>query len=318
MRCGSTLSAQVTRRWPHGCRLGRDRGDDIAHAAHRRRQQGAAADDVGLVLARCLEELFLARVGTKIHDLEVGALVDAAVHELVEIGVECGARRTARQAARGGVHVNLVLRAGKLQWVDTGDFDLGCVHEGEVETHGRADLAGETEGQMLCLRWAKAMKHVAENITVYIDEDNLICGRGGVKGRYGLLYPELDGDFLDVAVQDLPSRTESPFSISEEDAKIVVEEIAPYWKGKTYHEALNAALPPEIHKLSYDDPEGLASRFIVNETSSFRSSIQWVHDYEKILKRGFGGIKQEEVIPGVKFSGTLSALFADDTTVLTY
>ncbi|SIO10280.1 (2S)-3-sulfopropanediol dehydratase [Halodesulfovibrio marinisediminis] len=151
----------------------------------------------------------------------------------------------------------------------------------------------ETEGEMLCLRWAKAMKHVAENITVYIDDDNLICGRGGVKGRYGLLYPELDGDFLDIAVEDLPNRTESPFSITAEDAKVVVEEIAPYWKGKTYHEALSKSFPEEVHRLTYDDPEGLASRFIVNETSSFRSSIQWVHDYEKILKRGFGGIKAE-------------------------
>jgi len=151
----------------------------------------------------------------------------------------------------------------------------------------------ETEGEMLCLRWAKAMKHVAENITVYIDDDNLICGRGGVKGRYGLLYPELDGDFLGVAVEDLPNRTESPFSITPEDAKVVVEEIAPYWQGKTYHEALNKSFPEEVHRLSYDDPEGLNSRFIVNETSSFRSSIQWVHDYEKILKRGFGGIKAE-------------------------
>ena len=48
-----------------------------------------------------------------------------------------------------------------------------------------------------------------------------------------------------------------------------------------------------MHKLTYDDPQGLISRFIVNETSSFRSSIQWVHDYEKILKRGFNGIKKE-------------------------
>ncbi|MCG8531892.1 MAG: glycyl radical protein [Desulfovibrionales bacterium] len=151
----------------------------------------------------------------------------------------------------------------------------------------------ETEGEMLCLRWAKAMKHIAENITVYIDENNLICGRAGAVGRYGLLYPELDGDFLDIAVRDLPTRVESPFSISEEDARIVVEEIAPYWKGKTYHEALNKALPEDVHKLTYDDADGLTSRFIVNETSSFRSSIQWVHDYEKVLNRGFGGLKAE-------------------------
>jgi len=150
-----------------------------------------------------------------------------------------------------------------------------------------------TEGEPLVLRWAKALKHVAENITVYIDDNQLLAGRAGCQGRYGILYPELDGDFLGLAIEDLPNRLESPFAISPQDALVVVEEIAPYWKGKTYHEDLNLALPADVHKLTYDDPEGLHSRFIVNETSSFRSSIQWVHDYEKVLKRGFGGLKKE-------------------------
>jgi formate C-acetyltransferase len=151
----------------------------------------------------------------------------------------------------------------------------------------------QTEGQPLVLRWAKALSHIAQNITVRIDEHQLLAGRIGQPGRYGILYPELDGDFLDRAVADLPHRSGAPFKISEADAKIVIEQIAPYWKGKTYHEALNAALPPDLHKLTYDDAEGLVSRFIVNETSSFRSSIQWVHDYEKVLKRGFGDIRRE-------------------------
>ncbi|TYT73294.1 (2S)-3-sulfopropanediol dehydratase [Desulfobotulus mexicanus] len=151
----------------------------------------------------------------------------------------------------------------------------------------------ETEGQPLPLRWAKALMHIARNITVYVQDDQLLLGRAGCDGRYGILYPELDGDFLDIAVRDLPSRSQSPATITEEDAKLVIEEIAPYWKGKTYHEALSKAFPPEVHKLTYDDPEGLISRFIVNETSSFRSSLQWVHDFEKILKRGFNGIRRE-------------------------
>ena len=150
-----------------------------------------------------------------------------------------------------------------------------------------------TEGEALVLRWAKAMKHIGEKCTVYIDDHQLLAGRAGVQGRYGILYPELDGDFLDMAIEELPTRTASPFSISAEDARIVVEEVAPYWKGKTFHEALNSALPGDTHKLTYDDPEGLMSRFIVNETSSFRSALQWVHDYNKILKRGFGGLRQE-------------------------
>ncbi len=151
----------------------------------------------------------------------------------------------------------------------------------------------ETEGEPLVLRWSKALKHIAENITVYIDDHQLLMGRAGCQGRYGILYPELDGDFLDLAVKELPHRVESPFSIGEAEAKIVVEEIAPYWKGKTYHEALTQALPKETLKLTYDPNDLLKSRFIVNETSSFRSSIQWVHDYEKVLKKGFKGIKED-------------------------
>ncbi len=38
----------------------------------------------------------------------------------------------------------------------------------------------------------------------------------------------------------------------------------------------------------------------------------------KMCMENIGGIKQQEVIDGVKFTGTLSALFADNTTVLTY
>ncbi|MBI9084378.1 MAG: glycyl radical protein [Desulfobacterales bacterium] len=150
----------------------------------------------------------------------------------------------------------------------------------------------KTEGEALILRWAKAMKHIAENITVYIDDHQLLAGRAGVQGRYGILYPELDGDFLGKAIEEMPKR-KSPFSLSEADAKVVIEEIAPYWKGKTYHEALNQALPEDTHKLTYDDPDGIYSRYIVNETSSFRSALQWVHDYEKVLKRGFGGLRKE-------------------------
>ncbi|SHG25662.1 formate C-acetyltransferase [Desulfacinum infernum DSM 9756] len=151
----------------------------------------------------------------------------------------------------------------------------------------------ETEGQPLVLRWAKAMMHIAKNIEVYIDDDQLLAGRAGAQGRYGILYPELDGDFLDVAIEQLSEREVSPFIVDPEDARIIVEEIAPYWKGKTYHEALAKALPEETLPLTYRPENVLESRYIVNETSSFRSSLQWVHDYEKVLKRGFGGIKKE-------------------------
>ena len=114
------------------------------------------------------------------------------------------------------------------------------------------DSMRRTEGQHLTLRWAKALKTIAEKMTVYIDDHQLIVGRSGQPGRYGILYPELDGDFLDMAVQQLSTRTQSPFDISPKDAQVVIDEIAPYWKGKTYHEALAVAfpkIPPGTHSI---------------------------------------------------------------------
>lgn len=151
----------------------------------------------------------------------------------------------------------------------------------------------ETEGELLILRWAKALKNIAEKITVYIDENQLIVGRAGYSGRYGILYPELDGDYLDSVIKELPNRVESPFDISTEDGEVIIKEIAPYWKGRTFHENLAKALPEDTAKLTYDPNDFLKSRFIVNETASFRSSIQWVHDYEKVLNKGFKGLKEE-------------------------
>ncbi|MFW5489713.1 MAG: (2S)-3-sulfopropanediol dehydratase [Desulfovibrio sp.] len=150
-----------------------------------------------------------------------------------------------------------------------------------------------TEGQPLVLRWAKALKNVAEKIDVYITPNSLLAGRAGQPGRYGILYPEIDGDFYKVVMKDLHKREKSPFIISKEDTDLLLSEIAPFWEGKTYHEHLNHALPEELRTVTYDDNEGLKSKFVVSETSSYRSALQWVHDYEKVIKRGFLDIQAE-------------------------
>jgi len=165
----------------------------------------------------------------------------------------------------------------------------------------------ETEGQPLVLRWAKAMKHIAENITVHISANQLLAGRAGKAGRYGILYPEIDGDFYKQVIKELPSREQCPFVLSDDEAQLVLEEMAPYWEGKTFHEHLNNALPESVHNVTYCDPKGLTSRYVVNETASYRSSLQWVHDYEKVLKRGFEDLKQE-ALDGIAALNDMSPL----------
>lgn len=151
----------------------------------------------------------------------------------------------------------------------------------------------ETEGQNLSLRWAKALYHIAENIEVIINPDELIVGRVGGRGKYGLIYPELDGCFLKSFVKQAKDRVESPFEIAEEDIKVIEEEIAPYWEGKTYYEDFARSMPEDVLRITYEPEDLFSSRYIVNETSSMRSALQWVHDYKTGIEKGFLAIKEE-------------------------
>lgn len=151
----------------------------------------------------------------------------------------------------------------------------------------------QTEGQNLSLRWAKALYHIAEKIDVIINPDELIVGRAGGKGKYGLIYPELDGCFLKSFVKQAKNRAESPFEIAQEDIRVIEEEIAPYWEGKTYYEDFARSMPEDVLKITYDPEDLFSSRFIVNETSSMRSALQWVHNYKTGIDRGFLSIKEE-------------------------
>lgn len=150
-----------------------------------------------------------------------------------------------------------------------------------------------TEGKPLVWRWAKALYHVAEHIEVHIDDHQLLAGRIGRSPRYSIMYPEIEGDFYASALGDLASRETSQAGIPPRDLEIAIKEIAPYWSGKTYHEQFNKALPKEVHDVLFADETGIAPRYIVNESSSFRSSLQWVHDYGCAIRRGFVDIRKE-------------------------
>jgi len=151
-----------------------------------------------------------------------------------------------------------------------------------------------TEGQHQTLRWAKALKHVAENIPVFIDSDDLIVGRGcDYAGRWGLTYPELEyGDLLKLAESCLGGKSDR-FNITKEDAAELKEDILPYWQDKSYFEAVINAFPEETQNLTTRDGSIYSRSGIIMPSQATRHSAQWVPDYEKVLKKGYQGLKKE-------------------------
>ena len=156
-----------------------------------------------------------------------------------------------------------------------------------------------TEGQPLNLRWAKALKHIAENISVAIFDDELIVGRPNTWfGRYTLVYPELDGSIIKAGAEAFIQNQGAPDSIAvtAEDKKVIEEVLFPYWDGKDFTPNFVKALPPESRFVSFGpDPEniGVSQTFVVLSTSTMRHSQNWVIDFGKIISRGCKGIREE-------------------------
>lgn len=150
----------------------------------------------------------------------------------------------------------------------------------------------ETEGAPVVLRWALALENVLENISIDIGENDLIVGRCGPPGRYGILYPELRGAWLEKGMESFPTRKEGRFVITDEDARIVKEEIIPYWKGRTVFETNFNLLPEETRRVLYEKDDPYTPSYAVIDSTTDRSSQQWVPDYAKVLNQGFNRIRK--------------------------
>ena len=111
----------------------------------------------------------------------------------------------------------------------------------------------ETEDLHISTRYALALKHMAEKMPVYISEDELIVGRVESRpGRCGTMHPEVDGGYINlVGGEKLCDRFDAAYTVSPEDARVLAEEIAPYWQHKSFPEAYAAMLPGDTRKIIY-------------------------------------------------------------------
>ncbi len=156
----------------------------------------------------------------------------------------------------------------------------------------------QTEGKPLVVRWAKALKHFAEKAPVTIFDDELIVGRPNTwLGRWGLVYPELDGSVMPAGVDMFRKNKGKPGEVvvTGEDAKVINEILVPYWSGKDYMTNYHRALPEDTRFMLFGpDPKNtLLWTVVIMATSPMRHSQNWTPDFSKILTRGVKGIREE-------------------------
>ena len=148
------------------------------------------------------------------------------------------------------------------------------------------------------LRWARALKHFVENVPVTIFPDELIVGRPNTWfGRWGIVYPELDGGVMPAGVEMFRKNKGKPgdVTVTDGDEQIINELLTPYWAGKDYSTNFVRSLPEDTRFMLYGpDPNNLIMMtLVVFASSPMRHSQNWTPDFSKILTRGVKGIREE-------------------------
>lgn len=148
----------------------------------------------------------------------------------------------------------------------------------------------ETEAYPINIRWAKAIMNVCEKIEVVIQNDELIVGTCGGRGRHAILYPELRAGWFSKGLRD--TQKKNAYRISDEDIATLEEKVIPYWKGRTAHERYLALMPKETRDVIYGDDDYGATG-LMQDNSNVASVLNWSGEYGKVLNRGLKGIKEE-------------------------
>lgn len=102
------------------------------------------------------------------------------------------------------------------------------------------EIAKANPGMPKILLRAKSFRHCCETAPLVIQDNELIVGHPCGAPRAGAFSPDISWRWLRDEIDTIGTRPQDPFYISEEDKKILREELFPYWEGKSVDEYCEA------------------------------------------------------------------------------
>jgi len=141
-----------------------------------------------------------------------------------------------------------------------------------------------TEGEPAPIRQAKALKHILENIPIQILPEEVIVGTMLPDPPGAILFPEGVGLRIINDIESLTTRETNRLVVREEDARILREEVVPYWQSRNI-EAFVSQLMPDIIEILYS-----GSVFVLTE---FAGISHVAVNYPYLLERGFRWFVEE-------------------------
>ncbi|MCA1076379.1 hypothetical protein K9O30_22195 [Clostridium bowmanii] len=92
---------------------------------------------------------------------------------------------------------------------------------------------------------AKGFRRACETAPMLIQEQELIVGHPCGKPRAGSFSPDIAWEWVRDELDTISTRSQDPYFISEEDKKVMREELFPFWKGKSLAEECEKAFRKE-------------------------------------------------------------------------
>ncbi len=133
----------------------------------------------------------------------------------------------------------------------------------------------ESEGKPLAVRKATAFQKQCYEKTVRIWNDELIVGCSGSKIRGGILCADSCWSVLDYELDTISNRPYDPFFLKPDDREIFINEVKPYWKGRSNYEEWLAQIPDEIRTLR-DNGVVFIDRKAVRGWGETTAGYQWL------------------------------------------
>jgi pyruvate formate-lyase/glycerol dehydratase family glycyl radical enzyme len=143
----------------------------------------------------------------------------------------------------------------------------------------------ENEVLPVIIKRALALEKTLKEMTIFIDEGELIVGNQSSNHRAAPIFPEYAVDWLPDEMDDLEKRPGDAFYITEEHKKDL-RKIAAWWKGKVLYDKGRALMSQELLDLQ--------DAAIIKATGNLTSGDAHIAvDFYKILAVGLDGYIQE-------------------------
>lgn len=146
----------------------------------------------------------------------------------------------------------------------------------------------ETEGEPHIIRRAKSLKKILEEMSIAIEDGELIVGAPSSKLRGGPLLPEMQWEWYLQELDTISTRDWDRFNPLTEDDKTTIKEFLPYWKGKSLYDRWCAEIPDELLKLNHKIMGGGA--YCNNNMGGYGHIAA---DFPRVLKEGLNGVKRQ-------------------------